>query len=140
MAFWYKNTGPWWDSTYVKANDGISLEEEKNNSESLWSHYKKIISVRKSNPALWKGAYKPVANNNNQVFSFLRYTESEKVLVVVNLSDTPQTTEIETSSIGKFKSCKSLLNGKARNVNASLSIELTAYGMEAYRLSQDSHQ
>jgi glycosidase len=29
MALWYKNTGPWWDSTNLKPNDGVSLEEEE---------------------------------------------------------------------------------------------------------------
>jgi alpha-amylase len=137
MALWYKNTGPWWDSTYVKANDGISLEEEKNDPQSLWSYYKKIIKLRKSSAALSQGKYQLVENSNDQVFSFLRYTESEKVLVVMNLSPTTQTAEVKTGSFGKFKTFEDLLNGKDRKVNsANLSIDLTAYSVQVYRLTK----
>ncbi|MFZ2907275.1 MAG: alpha-amylase family glycosyl hydrolase [Cyclobacteriaceae bacterium] len=136
MAFWYKDTGPWWDSTYVKANDGISLEEEINNPESLWSHYKKIIALRKSSPALCKGAYKLVENNNDQVFSFLRYSESDMVLVVVNLSAVPQATEVKTNDFGKSKFV-SLLTGEMKKVtNANLTIDLKPYGAQVYRLGK----
>ena len=41
MAIWYRNTGPWWDQSNLKANDGISLEEQINKSGSLFDHYKK---------------------------------------------------------------------------------------------------
>lgn len=29
MAFWYKDSGPWWDKRSMKPNDGISLEEQQ---------------------------------------------------------------------------------------------------------------
>ncbi|HET9054491.1 MAG TPA: alpha-amylase family glycosyl hydrolase, partial [Cyclobacteriaceae bacterium] len=85
MAFWYKNSGPWWDSTNVKPHDRISVEEQTNDPESLFNHYKKIIALKKSSDALANGKYRNVENNHDQVFSFLRYTGREDVLVVVNL-------------------------------------------------------
>jgi glycosidase len=90
MAFWYKNTGEWWNKSYVKPNDGISLEEQKSDPESLFNFYKKMIRFRQGNAALSSGSYAKAENDNNAVFSFLRQTASGKVLVAANLSDQVQ--------------------------------------------------
>jgi len=90
MAIWYRNSGPWWDKTNLKPNDGISLEEEKSDKGSLWHYYKNLISLRKSYPELVVGKYKTLPNDNDHVFSFLRFHEGEGILVAVNLSDEVQ--------------------------------------------------
>ena len=86
MALWYKNTGAWWDNTNIKPGDGISLEEEQQDKNSLFNFYKTIISLRKSNPALSSGSYKNAVNSNDHIFSFMREDGKNKVLVAVNLS------------------------------------------------------
>ncbi len=86
MATWYKNTGGWWNNSIMKSNDGISVEEQINNSSSLFSFYKKMIALKQSNPALAQGKYANLTNNNSQIFSFTRTYNHHKVLVVVNLS------------------------------------------------------
>jgi len=90
MSTWYKNTGPWWDNRNMKPNDGISLEEQQNDPNSLWSYYKTLIRMRKMQPALVRGDYKSIANDNDQVVSFLRSTDVEKLFIAVNLSGTSQ--------------------------------------------------
>jgi glycosidase len=95
MATWYKNTGSWWDNRNMKANDGISLEEQQNDSSSLFNHYKKIIQLKQSNPALAQGNYANAINNNNKVYSFYRTYNNTKVMVVVNLSNEKQTATFE---------------------------------------------
>jgi glycosidase len=94
MAFWYKNTGAWWDNTNIKANDGVSLEEEQTDKNSLYNFYKSILKLRQSNSALSSGRYKTVTNNNDHVFSFLRDNGKNKVLVAVNLSGEKQKTSL----------------------------------------------
>ncbi len=86
-----QNTGQWWSKTNLKANDGISLEEQKNSSQSLFNHYKTLINLKQSNPALALGNYIVAENNNSQVFSFYRTYNEHKLLVVVNLSNEGQT-------------------------------------------------
>lgn len=120
MATWYKNTGPWWDHSNLKANDGISLEEQSKNSGSLFNYYKKMIRLRQSHPALSGGRYAEAVNDNDQVFSFLRQYENRIVLVAVNLSADKQTAVFKD----RFVSQKQLL-GEARLVNNSL--QLHAY-------------
>ncbi len=89
-ALWYKNTGVWWTNSNFKANDGISLEEQKNNPNSLFNYYKQLIHVRQSHSALSNGQYIAIENDNKNVFSFLRMYKNNKVLVAVNLSDAVQ--------------------------------------------------
>lgn len=98
MAIWYKNTGPWWGHTNIKPNDGISLEEEQNNKNSLFNFYKKIINLRQNNIALSTGNYQNTENDNNNVFSFTREAEKNKVLVAVNLSNQNQTVNLKSSN------------------------------------------
>lgn len=98
MALWYKNTGPWWNHRNIVPNDGISLEEEYSDKNSLFNFYKRIIKLRKSNSALSSGTYRTIANSNNSVLSFLRVEGKNKVLVVVNLSDQKQDVTVTISS------------------------------------------
>jgi glycosidase len=69
MALWYKNTGPWWDSTNLKPDDGVSLEEEQHDAGSLWNFYRTLIHLHTSNAALTDEEYAEIANGNNVVFS-----------------------------------------------------------------------
>lgn len=91
MALWYSNTGPWWTKRNTRANDGISVEEQTGDPNSLLNHYKGILKLRASNEALTSGNYAVYENENNSVFSFTRNTGSKSVLVVANLSDQVQT-------------------------------------------------
>ena len=95
MAFWYKNSGAWWTSANQKANDGISLEEQQNDSNSLYQFYKKTIELKQSHSALAIGTYQNAPNNNPNVLSFYRVNQDQKVLVVFNLSDEKQAVRLE---------------------------------------------
>jgi glycosidase len=94
MVYWYKN-GPWWTKSNTDIpNDGISLQEEKNDPNSLWNFYTKMIALRKNTPLLTYGTYKNLNNDNDKVFSFERYKGNRKIVVMVNLSDKPQSVNI----------------------------------------------
>ena len=96
MALWYKNSGPWWDSTNLKPNDGISLEEEKNDPNSLYNFYKTMIALHKSNKAIAYGNYQTINNDNDSVLTFMRVYQKEKVFVAINLSASTQHINIDS--------------------------------------------
>lgn len=100
MALWYKDTGPWWDDSSLKPDDGLSLQEEIRDSDSLWHYYKELIHLHTSNAALTKGKYSEMKNDNEEVFSFVRYTSDSRVAVVINLSDTDQSVAIDLKGEG----------------------------------------
>lgn len=96
MALWYKNTGPWWDSTNLKPFDGVSLEEEQNNPQSLYNWYRRLLTLRAAHPVLQMGRYDTLANSSPNVFSFGRhYRKSGHAWIVVNLSSRAQETMID---------------------------------------------
>jgi len=134
MAYWYKN-GPWWKSNNNDVpNDGISLEEERNDPNSLWNFYRKMIGLRKSNPVIIAGAYKNLNNNNDKVFAFERYLGSKKVIVVVNLSDKAQDASVDVNGIKKA-SVKRLFGDAKPVVNTGdISVSLPGYGIEVWEL------
>ncbi|MBX2966634.1 MAG: alpha-glucosidase C-terminal domain-containing protein [Cyclobacteriaceae bacterium] len=136
MALWYKDTGPWWDSTNVKPYDGISLEEQRGNPASLWNHYKKMIELKKTVPALTVGKYQVIENNNDNVFSFLRYTNNQKVLVVVNLSDKNQVAGVQLIAIEKVKKAEPLFNGTLLKFKKQkpLTLNIKPYEVQLYEL------
>lgn len=98
MAVWYKNTGPWWDSTDLKPNDGLSLQEEEFEPNSLWNWYRSLIHLHTSHIVFYNGKYAGLTNDNNQVFSFIRYTDDSSAVVAVNLSDSSQQVNINLDS------------------------------------------
>ncbi len=135
MALWYKGTGPWWDSTNVKPNDGISLEEEKADTNSLWHFYKRMIQLRKSNAVLSKGNYQTIPNDNDSVFSFMRNDKDQAVFVVVNISSDTTRTTFNSKNISQIKNTQQLWgNDKLANENGSTSILLSPYAANVFEL------
>jgi alpha-amylase len=133
-AIWYKNTGPWWDSTNLKPDDGISLEEEKNNPNSLFNFYKSVIRMRQSNAALANGSYETLRNDNNNVFSFLR-KEKNTVCIVVNLSDQMQKAVIDLSKVSNGKGLVQLWGKEKGDISGkSISVNLPAYSIEVWEI------
>jgi glycosidase len=130
-AYWYKN-GPWWTKSNTdKPNDGISLEEEKNDPNSLWNFYRKMITLRKSIPLLTSGTYKNLDNDNSSVFSFERYAGKKKVVVMVNLSAEQQQANIDLKNAGVLKSVYGSVK-LAENSNVG-SVSLPAYGVAVWQ-------
>ena len=127
MALWYKNTGEWWNKTNLKPNDGISLEEEMKDSNSLFNCYKKLIKLKQSNPALANGEYANAENDNGKVFSFYRINNGRKVLVVVNLSNELQKAILHDG----FKKYTSLFGENTMHKNE---VELNPYEVAVFEV------
>lgn len=91
MALWYKDTGPWWDSTNLKPFDGVSLEEERDDPRSLWNWYRQLLTLRHRYSVLQTGNYVVLRNDNPNVFSWARLaTNGDLARIVVNLSGLAQ--------------------------------------------------
>lgn len=132
MAFWYKERGPWkFEFNNDKPDDGISLEEEREDPYSLWNFYREMISLRRSNPALIWGTYKTLNNNNDQVYSFQRSAGPKKVVVAVNLSQKVQNVAIKLT--GKEKTL-SRIHGvvKAAIDSSAVKVNMPPYGVEVW--------
>jgi alpha-glucosidase len=63
-----------------------NAESEKKDPNSIFNAYVRLLSLRKSEPALRDGSYETIDENNPDVFSFLRRTSDSTVVVCLNMS------------------------------------------------------
>ncbi|MBS1543254.1 MAG: DUF3459 domain-containing protein, partial [Bacteroidetes bacterium] len=69
-------------------NVAINLNRQEHEPDSVLSYWKKMIGIRKAHPVLTYGAYKPVETDNEHLFVYYRESDEEKILVILNMSDT----------------------------------------------------
>lgn len=90
----------------------------------LW-HYQKLIALRKQNPVLVYGDFKPVMPEHPQVFAWLRTLGDERLLVINNFSREHLTLEIPESMQGWHGEC--LISNYAPRDQLAVSLELQPY-------------
>ena len=79
--------------------EGINVKEQQDQPESILNYYKRLVRVRKQNPALTEGEYKPVHEKAEDYVAFLRFTQEQSILVALNYS--PNHHELKFSVPGK---------------------------------------
>jgi alpha-amylase len=67
-----------------------TVANQTDDPESLLSHYRNLIHLRNSFPALQNGKMVILDSGSSRLWAILRYTEEETALVLVNLSTRPQ--------------------------------------------------
>jgi alpha-amylase len=67
----------------------VNVEAQRNDPDSLLSHYRALIQLRQSHPALSGDGIQLVNTGHPGVYASLRYNENEALLVLVNLTGEP---------------------------------------------------
>lgn len=83
--------------------DEINVRDQQHNPSSLLNYYKHLLQVRKASPALVEGEYIPLNNRAKDYFSFVRKSEEQTVLVVLNFSGNKL--ELDFSRTKEIKGC-----------------------------------
>lgn len=97
--------------------------------------YKKLFALKKKNTALWNahwGATMILVPNSvpAKVFSFVRRNETDKVFVVLNFSDQPQTVTFkETLFLGKYTE---YFSGSPVELDGSTKLQLKPWGYQIF--------
>ncbi len=65
----------------------INVAAQENDQKSLLNHYRALIGLRKSHPALGSGNLYLLDTKNSGIFAALRVSGEEIILVLVNLTD-----------------------------------------------------
>jgi glycosidase len=83
----FSSVKPWsgFDTNYATFN----VSTETNDPNSLLSHYRTLISLRTSHPALRTGDLFLPSVNHQSLFACLRTSPTESILILVNLSASP---------------------------------------------------
>jgi alpha-glucosidase len=67
--------------------NGINVRDQLHNPASLLNYYKQLLDVRKHSPALIAGEYIPLDKTAKDYFAFLRKSDEQTVLVILNFSE-----------------------------------------------------
>ena len=66
---------------------GINVRDQQHNPASLLNYYKQLLQIRKNSPALIGGEYIPLDTSAKDYFAFLRKTDEQTLLVILNFSE-----------------------------------------------------
>ncbi|MBK8903995.1 MAG: alpha-amylase [Anaerolineaceae bacterium] len=66
-----------------------SVARQTDDPDSLLSHYRSLIHLRNEHEALRVGAWTLLEANSGRLYTFLRQTENETILVVINFNRNP---------------------------------------------------
>lgn len=94
--------------------------------------YKTLLDLRKRNAALAANAgfTRLSSSMDNNIYAFLRYNKSDKILVVTNLSNSAQTFSIGNASIsGK---AVNVFDNTSVNISSGADMQLPAWGYAVY--------
>jgi glycosidase len=99
------------DKSAAKAN----VKTQENDPNSLLNHYRKLIKLRRESSALSGGSWIPLSADNDAVAAYMRQSENEVMLVLLNLDKTALdnvTVSLEKSRLkpGQYKG-QELLQG-----------------------------
>ena len=76
-----------WLPVHPNYRDGINVRDQQHNPSSLLNYYKHLLQVRKGSLALIAGEYIPLNTTAKDYFSFIRKSEEQTVLVILNFSE-----------------------------------------------------
>lgn len=76
---------------YVVADDGVSVEEEKDDANSILNHYKRLIAIRNENPTFYNGTYETLAMGGGGLYAYKVSDENNQYLVIHNQRDADKT-------------------------------------------------
>lgn len=78
---------PWIDGT--EDDPRYTLEAQKQDPDSIWNHYRKLIALRKGHEVISNGTITPLDGHHPEVIAYLREGQNEDLLVITSLSDKP---------------------------------------------------
>jgi len=78
----------------------INVEEEEKDSNSCLHYFRKLVKLRKNNPALIYGSYHLLDKNNPSVYAYTRENNGVKFLILLNFSPKKAQTNIGIPLIG----------------------------------------
>ncbi len=79
-----------------------NVESESKDPNSIFNVYKRLLSLRKTDPALRDGTQVSIDNDDPNVFAFLRRSGDRTVLVALNMSNHPHTVSFHLASRTKL--------------------------------------
>jgi alpha-glucosidase len=110
-----------------------NVADELKDPNSILNWYKGLLALRRANPALLDGEYIALNENDPNVFSYLRQTKNDAVIVVINMSAAPQTVKFALSRQRlRATSAKTLLTTQSSLQNVTTVAQLSLEPFAVY--------
>ena len=96
----------------------VNVAKQTGDSTSLLEHYRRLIQLRNAHPALRVGKTFVAESQSNQLVAYLRASQEETLLVIVNIDDAPVTNyqlEVSQGMLAGNYSAVSLLDNSTIN-------------------------
>jgi alpha-glucosidase len=86
-----------------------NVAREEKDPQSILNFYRRVLRLRKNNPALAEGDYVALTEQDPNVLAYLRTYRGRKVLVALNMSAKPQVARIDLHARGLGDHARTLL-------------------------------
>ena len=117
----------WGDGDTVRDPEGATYDRSKQvkagaaqqrpDPDSLYTYYKKLIMIRKANPAIARGEYKSVSVEGTKVGGFTAAWEGTTVLVLHNPTKKAQI--VDLSAIGDFTDLRAVIGQQDASITGT---------------------
>ena len=94
--------------------------------------YQHLIHLRAQSPALVEGDYRSIKLDNDQIYAYVRETEQQRFMVVLNFAKTAQTVSVK-GRIGKWVAGTHATYGDGRRAEVG-ELALKAYEGRVYEI------
>ncbi|MNN39694.1 Oligo-1,6-glucosidase [compost metagenome] len=128
-----KNSGftegtPW--IPLSKSTD-ITVESSLRDEDSVYYHYKKLISLRKEHDIIAYGNYRPILEENLKVFGYIRSYENKELIVLNNFYG--ETIDVDVKEfVDEYKTLDILISNYKDSTKDLKNIKLRPYESIAY--------
>ncbi len=107
----------------------VNVEKESHEPDSMLNWYKKLIALRRTNPAIHDGAMHMLDTDNQQIVAWTRTASDGKVVVVAcSFSPDPQVVSLKSATGGSGKTAKTLAASGAGKQKDQLNLNSVALG------------
>jgi alpha-glucosidase len=104
-----------------------NVATESKNPDSILSTYKRVISLRRTEPALLTGSYTALNPDDPNVLAYLRKENDDTVVVALNMSATPQKLNLTSANLATTKLKVLLSTTKLPDLSDPTNITLAPY-------------
>ncbi len=128
-----ENAGFTSGTPWIKVNPNyneINVELDQKHPESIYSYYQKLIALRKENPALIYGEYRPFLEEHPALFVYLRVLNGVKFLVLLNFSE--HTIDFKCPEF-KYSKLKLILSNYRSAINENIHHVIRPYAARVYK-------
>lgn len=107
---------------------GVNVADQDKDPDSLLNFYRRMLRLRKQTPTLIAGDYKPLHEEAEAYLAFLRQTDEQTWLVVLNFSNEAHPLAFELEA----KTVKCIFSSQIRGANSDSLSKLTIAPLEIY--------